>query len=122
MRDIPVTTGRSVVAAVPTGEELQLTLDDGGSRRVDHVVLGTGYRVDVSRYPFLPLELSQKLDSVGGFPKLSRGFESSIRGLHFLGAPSAWSYGPLMYFVAGTEYAARSLARDVARSGRKPDR
>jgi hypothetical protein len=109
-----------VVAAVPSGRELHLKLDDGGSRRVDHVLLGTGYRVDVSQYPFLPGELSQGLARCDGFPRLSHGFESSVPGLHFLGAPSAWTFGPLMYFVAGTEYAARSLARFIARSGPKP--
>jgi cation diffusion facilitator CzcD-associated flavoprotein CzcO len=122
IKDIPFTTGRSVVAAVPSGDELHLQLDDGGSRRVDHVVLGTGYHVDVSRYPFLPPEISQRLNRANGFPKLSSGLESSMRGLHFLGAPAAWSYGPLMYFVAGTEYGARTLARYIAQSGPKNNR
>ena len=36
-------------------------------------------------------------------------------GLHFVGAPAAWSHGPLMRFVAGAEFAARSVARDVVR-------
>ena len=115
MANVPISTGRSVVAAVPAGDELHLKLDDGASRHVDHVLLGTGYRVDVARYPFLPSELSRDLVRSDGFPKLSRGFESSVPGLHFLGAPSAWTFGPLMYFVAGTEYAARSLARFLAR-------
>ena len=26
---------------------------DGHERHVDHLLLGTGYRVDVARYPFL---------------------------------------------------------------------
>jgi cation diffusion facilitator CzcD-associated flavoprotein CzcO len=111
---VPITAGRSVLSAAPLGEELHLKLDNGESRRVDHVLLGTGYRVDVTRYPFLPSTLSQILNRAGGFPKLSRGFESSVPGMHFLGAPSAWSYGPLMYFVAGTEYAGQSLARYIA--------
>jgi cation diffusion facilitator CzcD-associated flavoprotein CzcO len=119
MANVPISTARSVVAAVPAGDELHLELDDGASRRVDHVLLGTGYRMDVSRYPFLPSELSRGLVRSDGFPKLSRGFESSVPGLHFLGGPSAWTFGPLMYFVAGTEYAARSLARFIARSGPK---
>ena len=110
LANVPITAGRSVVSAVPSDDELQLTLDDGGTRRVDHVVLGTGYRVDVSRYSFLPAELSERLNRSNGFPKLSRGLQSSIPGLHFLGAPAAWTYGPLMYFVCGTDYAARALA------------
>jgi cation diffusion facilitator CzcD-associated flavoprotein CzcO len=112
-KDIPITTGRSITSAISSGEKLRVRLDDGSSRDVDHVLLGTGYRVDISRYPFLPPELSQSLSQMNGFPKLGPGFESSVPGLHFLGAPSAWTFGPLMYFVCGTDYAARRLARYV---------
>ncbi len=38
---------------------------------------------------------------------------SSIAGLHFLGAPAAYSFGPLCRFVAGTAYAAKALRRHV---------
>jgi hypothetical protein len=116
LADLRVTTGRSVTSAIPTGNGLQLTLDDGATRQVDHVLMGTGYRVDVSRYEFLGPELRDAVVRVNGFPKLSRGFRSSVPGLHFLGAPSAWTFGPLMYFVAGTDYAARAIARFIARS------
>lgn len=116
MGNVRITTGRSVVSARPSGDELHLKLDDGRSRYVDHVLLGTGYHVDISRYPFLCPELSRGLVRSNGFPKLARGLESSIPGLHFLGALSAWTFGPLMYFVAGTEYAARSLVRSIAHS------
>jgi hypothetical protein len=49
----------------------------------------------------------------GGFPQLGPGFESSVPGLHFLGAPASWSYGPLMNFVSGTKYAGRHLANHI---------
>jgi FAD-dependent urate hydroxylase len=113
-KGIPITTGRFIVSAVPSGGKLRIQMDDGSLRHVDHILLGTGYRVDISRYPFLPQELSQSLSQVNGFPKLTSGFESSVLGLHFLGAPSAWNFGPLMYFVAGTDYAARMLAGYIA--------
>jgi len=93
---------------------LHVRLDDGSSREVDHVLLGTGYRVDVTRYPFLAPELSRIVAQVNGFPTLTAGFESSVPGLHFLGAPSAWNFGPLMFFVCGTDFAARRLARHLA--------
>jgi hypothetical protein len=111
---IPISTGRFVESAVPSGSRLRLRLNDGSSREVDHALLGTGYRVDVTRYPFLPSELSAELAQVNGFPRLTPGFESSIPGLHFLGAPSSWNFGPLMFFVCGTDYAARRLARHIA--------
>ena len=87
-------------------------------RRCDHVLLATGYRVDISAYSFLPAELLQRIRCVGGYPRLSRGFESSLAGFHFLGAPSGWSYGPLMRFVAGTEFAAPALTSAVLGRGR----
>ncbi len=44
--------------------------------------------------------------------------ESSVPGLHFLGAPAARSFGPLMRFVAGGWYGAESLTR-LGSSGRR---
>ena len=110
---VPLTIHRSVVSATAAADGVALQLDEGSERRVDHVVLGTGYRVDIERYSFLGGELLDSVQQAGGYPRLGRGFESSVRGLHFLGAPAAWSFGPLMRFVAGTEYSATSVARHV---------
>jgi len=111
LEQVQITLGRSVtnVTTSSLGEQLELRLDDGSLRSCDHVLLATGYRVDISAYPFLPASLLERIARSGGFPRLDRGFQSSVPGLHFLGAPSAWSYGPLMRFVAGTEFAAPVL-------------
>jgi hypothetical protein len=90
-----------------------MTLDDGTQRWADHALLATGYRVDVSRYSFLGPELLGALRLADGYPPLRAGFESAIPGLHFLGAPAAYSFGPLCRFVAGTAYTARALRRRV---------
>jgi hypothetical protein len=111
--DVVFTTGKEITGAVPGSGGLRLALGDGSERTVDHVLLGTGYRIDVRRYPFLSAELARRVDQRGGEPVLGRGFESSVAGLHFLGAASVRSYGPLMRFVAGTGYAAKALARQV---------
>jgi hypothetical protein len=47
-------------------------------------------------------------------PLLGPGFESSIPGLHFVGAFAAASFGPVMRFVSGTPYTGRSLAAHLA--------
>jgi hypothetical protein len=111
---VPIHPGRCVLDARPDGEQLRIWLNDGTQRLVDHVVLGTGYRVNVSRYPFLSPEVLHRIALVTGYPQLDVGFETTLPGLHFLGAPSAWSFGPLMRFVAGTDFTARALARRVA--------
>jgi cation diffusion facilitator CzcD-associated flavoprotein CzcO len=113
LEHVPITLSASVVSARDSGGQVELTLSDGSSRRSDHVLLATGYRVDISAYPFLPAELLERIACVGGYPRLSRGFESSLSGLHFLGAPAAWSYGPLMRFVAGTEFSAPTLTSAI---------
>jgi hypothetical protein len=82
-------------------------------RLVDHALLATGFRVDVSRYSFLSPSLLRKLETVSGFPVLTRGLESSIPGLHFLGKPASWSFGPLLGFVSGAEFASTELTRAI---------
>ena len=110
---VRITPGRAVSAAQRAGENVRLQLDDGSERSVDHVLLATGYRVDVSRYDFLAPEIQQTLELADGYPLLGPGFESSLPGLHFLGAPAARSFGPVFRFVSGTSYAGRALARRI---------
>jgi thioredoxin reductase len=115
LRSVPISTGRHVTAASAAGSDaVDLKLDDGSERRVNHVLLATGYRVDVSRHAFLGPDVLGKLRMVDGYPELRAGLESSVRGLHFLGAPAARSFGPLNRFVTGTAYAAPRLARAVS--------
>lgn len=114
LASVPIETGRTVVSAAPAGERLRLRLDDGSDRCVDHVLLATGYRVDVTRYAFLAPALAREVRRSDGYPTLTPGFESSVAGLHFLGAPAALSFGPLMRFVSGTGYTAHALTRCIA--------
>jgi len=118
LTNIPISFGRSVVSATAKESQIQLKLDDSSGRTADHVLLATGYRVDVSRYPFLSQSLLQRLKIQAGYPVLKRGLESSIPGLHFVGKPAAWSFGPLLGFVSGAEFASKELVRSIARSNR----
>jgi FAD-dependent urate hydroxylase len=115
LQQIPLTTARSVVSAVPSNAHLNVRLDDGSEHSADHLLMATGYRVNISKYEFLAPELLSRISSVDGYPVLDGGFETSVEGLHFLGAPAAWSFGPLMRFVAGADFATRTLARSVAK-------
>jgi len=116
---VPITTGRSVDSASPRGDELMLKLDDGSTREIDHLLLATGYRVDLTRYAFLAPELVGRVRTRNGSPVLTNGLESSVPGLHFLGAPATRTFGPVNNFVCGTWASARELTRAVA-GGRAP--
>lgn len=113
LREVKFTLDRAVVNAQPDDGRVWLRLADGSERLIDHVLLGTGYSIDLSRYPFLSSELLSQVRVVEGSPLLDRGLESSVPGLHVLGAPAAESFGPTMCFVVGTAYTAPALTQSV---------
>ncbi|MDT7745378.1 MAG: hypothetical protein QOE59_4456 [Actinomycetota bacterium] len=116
LHGIALTYDTRIRAATPTRDDrLQVELSGGDIRVVDHLMLGTGYRVDITRYPFLTAELLAGLKVDGGYPVLRAGMESSVPGLHIVGAPAARSFGPTMRFVSGSWYAGRSLAAGIGR-------
>jgi lysine/ornithine N-monooxygenase len=114
-------TGHSVKAAAPRGSGVRLSLD--GPRvdhlDVDHVIAGTGFRVDLARLELLGDDLRRSIDTLSGYPVLARSGESSVHGLYFAGAAAAVSLGPSVRFIAGTHNSAKRLARAVGR-GRSP--
>lgn len=112
--EVKVTLGTQVTAATAAPSGLQLSLSNGSFREVDHLMFGTGYRVDVGRYEFLGDSVIRRLRRAEGYPILRRGLESSVPRLHFVGAPAAFSFGPIMRFVSGSWYGGRSVARAAA--------
>lgn len=102
-----VSAGRPVLSVQTMGgraEELS----------ADHVIAATGYRVDIAAMDFLGHELRTELAVSRGTPKLGAGYRSSVPGLYFTGLPAAASYGPVMRFVCGTEFASPRLAKHLA--------
>jgi hypothetical protein len=121
LTEVPIRLVRTVVAATEREGQLHITFADGDTQTVDHLLFGTGYRVDITRYPFLTAELTARIRRAGGYPLLGRGMESSVPGLHFLGAPAAWSFGPIVRFVSGGWYTSRELVRAIAGPSRLPE-
>lgn len=112
---VKISTGRVVTDACSIGNEVRLRLDDGSKRLVDHILMGTGYSVDIRKYEFMSPDIVLQIRLFDGYPVLTSGFCSSVPGLHFIGATAARSFGPLLYFVAGTEFASRELTSHILR-------
>ena len=107
----------------PNGSGVRLLLD-GPSRsslEVDHVIAGTGFRIDIARLTYLPEDLRKRIATVSGYPVLNRAGESTVPGLYFAGAPAAFGLGPSMRFIAGTHNLARQLTRSAARRANQND-
>jgi hypothetical protein len=115
---VKVHAGVAVADARPFGDGVELLLRARGGRETriecDHVIAGTGYRVDVDRLSFLSPDIRARVARLQAGPKLNAAFESTLRGLYFLGPASALSFGPLFRFVVGAEYTSRTVAERLA--------
>jgi FAD-dependent urate hydroxylase len=111
LANVPMILERIVTSVDIRGDKVILKLNDSSERVADHVIVATGYRADVSRYSFLDASITGTLKTAAGSPVLTRAFESSVPGLHFVGKPAAWSFGPLLNFISGTHFAAGELLR-----------
>jgi FAD-dependent urate hydroxylase len=107
------------VEAQGSGVRLHL---DGPKQSVidaDHIIAGTGFRIDIDRVEFLSEEIRAALVTRVKLPVVSRVGESSVPGLYFAGAATAVSLGPGMRFISGTHHLAAQLAKSLARRVRK---
>jgi thioredoxin reductase len=117
---LPMHLGATISnAQVADGQvRVSFTQPNLGETRIDfdHVIGATGYRVDLSRIPFIDADLLRQVHSIQGTPVLSRQFESSVPGLFIIGAAAANSFGPLLRFAYGAKFAAKRVAARLARS------
>jgi hypothetical protein len=117
---VPTIAGSLIARADATGGRVRLELDmrDGSKRVVmaDHVIAGTGYKVDMRRLPFFGPEVLKQLNCINNTPRLSRWFETSVPGLHIVGTAASNSFGPMMRFAYGAGFASRRLSKYLARS------
>jgi FAD-dependent urate hydroxylase len=97
-----------------------MQLSDGTSINADHIMLCTGYQVDIRKLPMLHQSLLSQIAMDEGTPLLSSWFESSVPGLYFIGMTSLRGFGPYYRFAFGNPAAAQRVAQSVARKLRKP--
>jgi thioredoxin reductase len=97
---------------------LQVRAQDASMRELqaDHIIAATGYKVNLERLTFLSPEIRSKLKTVESSPVLSATFESSMPGLYFVGVTAANSFGPVMRFAFGAEFAAYTVTRALVKS------
>jgi hypothetical protein len=114
---MPIHVSTNLVGASVKNGSIRLEVsDDKGKRTLeyDHVIAGTGYRVDLDRLSILSDELRRQIHLTGKSPALSSHFESSAPGLYFIGVAAANTFGPVMRFAVGADITARRLAKHLA--------
>ena len=115
---ISMSLGRTLAKAEQVDARVALTLKgDTGEDTLsfDHVIAATGYRADLRRLPFLAKDLCDRASLADGTPILSDSFETPVENLYAVGPAAIESFGPLMRFMVGAEFAAPRVAARLAR-------
>jgi predicted ATP-grasp superfamily ATP-dependent carboligase/thioredoxin reductase len=117
---IPTYLRHSVRWAEPdtAGVRLGLQDDSWGIKEiaVDHVIAATGYRPALSRLSFLDPMIRASVQTVAATPDVGPDFQSSVPGLYFVGPSVAPTFGPVMRFVYGADFAVRAVTRALTAS------
>jgi pyridine nucleotide-disulfide oxidoreductase len=112
---VPLMLGSNIAQAMPQNGGVYLRLVSGSSsvreHATEHVIVATGYRVNLGKLRFLSDQIRSELVTDGNSPVLSRHFQSSVSGLYFVGLAAANSFGPVLRFTFGSEFAARTITR-----------
>ncbi|HEY5047796.1 MAG TPA: NAD(P)-binding domain-containing protein [Rhizomicrobium sp.] len=116
---VPCLLGRQIAEAKESGGRVLLTLkDSSGSVEVlacDHVIAATGYRPDIRKLSFLSRDLCDLIAPARTTAPLTDRFETRVPGLFVIGPAAIDSFGPLMRFMYGAEFAAPHLAAFLER-------
>ena len=90
--------------------ELEVTLTNGANIVVDKIVLATGYKVDITRLPYLAAgNLLESLETRNGFPVLDDHFETSVPGLFITSMPATQDFGPFFGFTISVRASAQLI-------------
>lgn len=113
MGKVTLHEGESIQRVREAASGLEILLATNKTIKADHVLLATGYHVDIKRLPMLDPALAAAIRTHLDAPILNPWFESSVPGLYFTGITALQSFGPLYRFVVGTKAAAQRLTTAV---------
>ena len=116
LKGVTIKTRMSVTAAQQTNGKLKLTFSDGNSDQVDAVVLATGYKIDMSKYPTLDAGLLKDVQQdAESYPVLTTGLQTTVPGLYMAGVIAEKTLGPTLRFVTGTSNAGPRVAAAITK-------
>jgi thioredoxin reductase len=116
---IPCQLGQDIVDAKVANGRASLTLRDHAGQTntldCDHVIAATGYQPDMRKIPFLAPDICDRIASEQLTAPLTDKFETQVSGLFVIGPAAIDSFGPLMRFMYGAEFAAPHVAACLER-------
>jgi len=110
LREVQLTEGVVVASARWENGCVELQLSDGSTRKVDSLIVATGYRFQLDRLAFIEPALRGAMMTDGNWPRLSKTFESTVPGIFFAGYAAEGRFGPISRFVLGAAFTAGRIA------------
>ena len=91
-----------------------VSLDNGETLTVDHVILATGYKVKIDQVPFLAHgNILPELLSRNGYPVLDEHFQTNIPGLFITSMAAAQDFGPFFAFTISVRTSAKLIGQAI---------
>jgi len=98
---------------LPNGE-LIVRLDSGTMLTVDHIILATGYKVNIQQIPFLGAgNILPTLETRNGFPVLNERFQTNLPGLFITSFPAGQDFGPFFGFTVAVRASAKLIGSAI---------
>ncbi|MDQ6418362.1 NAD(P)-binding domain-containing protein [Paenibacillus sp. LHD-117] len=113
---VPQIGNASIDKAFVTDNKLHLQLSNGNVAAADHVIVASGFKIDLERLAFLDNSMKSDIvreEGYNQFPKLNRHFESNLKGLYFAGPLTSHSHGPTFRFILGLEKTAKTIINSI---------
>ena len=98
---------------LPNGQ-LIVRLDSGAMLTVDHIILATGYKVNIHQIPFLGAgNILPTLETRNGFPVLDERFQTNLPGLLFTSFPAGQNFGAFFGFTVAARASAKLIGSAI---------
>jgi thioredoxin reductase len=98
---------------LPNGD-VAVKLDKGQTLIVDHIILATGYKVEIDHVPFLAQgNILKKLKINDGFPVLDNHFQTNIPGLFVTSIAATQDFGPFFAFTISARTSAKLIGQAI---------
>jgi cation diffusion facilitator CzcD-associated flavoprotein CzcO len=109
---------RLAACDVQPGGEMVAQLDCGERLVVDHIILATGYKVNIDQVPFLASgNIAAALATRNGFPVLDEQFQANLPGLFITSMAASQDFGPFFAFTISTRTSAKLIGAAIAAEG-----
>jgi len=98
---------------LPSGD-VAVKLDNGQTLTVDHLILATGYKVEIGQVPFLAQgNVLRKLNVKDGFPVLDNHFQTNLPGLFVTSMAATQDFGPFFAFTISARTSAKLIGQAI---------